>query len=173
MFNTRNIVFLFVNLSLGLSVIFSYIWGLNYFNEPDLLWGDVNPDHIPFIFISMILGALGYIIFSTYFLFVKKLSNLQFNDFRIVIYLYISILFFSSLWMPLSILYLETDNKFALYSVLLCLYLVGFSSLLLLKFIFNNKLRNSIMWKISVVGGFQFVFHTLIIDAVYWGINFV
>ena len=121
----------------------------------------------------MILGALGYIIFSTYFLFVKKLSSLQFNDFRIVIYLYISILFFSSLWMPLSILYLETDNKFALYSVLLCLYLVGFSSLLLLKFIFNNKLRNSIMWKISVVGGFQFVFHTLIIDAVYWGINFV
>ena len=82
MFNTRNIVFLFVNLSLGLSVIFSYIWGLNYFNEPDLLWGEVNPDYIPFIFISMILGALGYIIFSTYFLFVKKLSNLQFNDFR-------------------------------------------------------------------------------------------
>ena len=121
----------------------------------------------------MILGAFGYMFFSSYFLFVKKLSNLQFNDFRRVIYFYIAILFFSSLWMPLSILYLETDNKFALYSVLLCLYLVGFSSLLLLKFIFNNKLENSIMWKLSVAGGFQFVFHTLIIDAVYWGINFV
>tara|TARA_Y100001970_G_scaffold80043_1_gene101685 strand:+ start:14842 stop:15363 length:522 start_codon:yes stop_codon:yes gene_type:complete len=173
MLNTRNIVFLFVNLSLGLSVIISYIWGLNYFSEPDLLWGDINPDHIPFIFISMILSAFGYMFFSSYFLFVKKLSNLQFNDFRRVIYFYIAILFFSSLWMPLSILYLETDNKFALYSVLLCLYLVGFSSLLLLKFIFNNKLENSIMWKLSVAGGFQFVFHTLIIDAVYWGINFV
>ena len=65
------------------------------------------------------------------------------------------------------------NNKIILLLVLLVLYVVAFSSLLLLKFIIENKQNNSLIWKLSVIGGIQFVFHTLIIDAVYWGWNFI
>jgi hypothetical protein len=75
--------------------------------------------------------------------------------------------------MPLSVLYLNTTNKLILVIDLLCLYIVGLSSLLLTKFIIDNKIENSLIWKFSVIGGLQFVFHTLIIDAIYWGVNFV
>ena len=173
MIKNRNIIFLLVNFLLGSTVIFSYIWGLQYASDPDQLWGDMNSNHIPYIVFSMLLGAIGYMTFSYFFLFIKKLSNLDTKNFKKLISLYVSILFFSSLWMPLSILYLENNNKIILLLVLLVLYVVAFSSLLLLKFIIENKQNNSLIWKLSVIGGIQFVFHTLIIDAVYWGWNFI
>ena len=173
MIRNRNIIFLLVNILLGSSVIFSYIWGLQYVDDPDRLWGNIRSNYIPYIVFSMLLGAIGYMAFSYFFLFVKKLSNFDTKNFKKLINLYISILFFSSLWMPLSILYVENNNKMILLLVLLVLYIVAFSSLLLLKFIIENKKNNSLTWKLSVVGGMQFVFHTLIIDAVYWGWNFV
>jgi hypothetical protein len=95
------------------------------------------------------------------------------SQFKYLITLYICILFSSSLWMPLSVFYLNTTNKLILVIDLLCLYIVGLSSLLLTKFIIDNKIENSLIWKFSVIGGLQFVFHTLIIDAIYWGVNFV
>jgi len=169
----RNIVFLLTNIILGLGVILSYLWGIIYNDDPSLLWGRVNENHIPYIVLSMLLGAIGYLIFSSFFLYIKKLNSLTFKQFKYLINLYICILFPSSLWMPLSVLYLNTGNKLILVTDLLCLYIVGLSSLLLTKFIIDNKIENSMIWKLSVIGGLQFVFHTLILDAVYWGINFV
>jgi len=169
----RNIVFLLTNIVLGLGVILSYLWGIIYNDDPSLLWGRVNENHIPYIVLSMLLGAIGYLIFSSFFLYIKKLNSLTFKQFKYLINLYICILFPSSLWMPLSVLYLNTGNKLILVTDLLCLYIVGLSSLLLTKFIIDNKIENSMIWKLSVIGGLQFVFHTLILDAVYWGINFV
>lgn len=173
MIKNRNIVFLLVNIILGLSVILSYIWGIIYNDDPSLLWGRVNVNHIPYIVLSMFLGAIGYLIFSFFFLCVKKLNSLTSNQFKYLMTLYICILFSSSLWMPLSVFYLNTTNKLILVIDLLCLYIVGLSSLLLTKFIIDNKIENSLIWKFSVIGGLQFVFHTLIIDAIYWGVNFV
>jgi len=158
---------------LGLGVILSYLWGIIYNDDPSLLWGRVNENHIPYIVLSMLLGAIGYLIFSSFFLYIKKLNSLTFKQFKYLINLYICILFPSSLWMPLSVLYLNTGNKLILVTDLLCLYIVGLSALLLTKFIIDNKIENSMIWKLSVIGGLQFVFHTLILDAVYWGINFV
>lgn len=173
MIKNRNIVFLLTNIILGLGVILSYLWGIIYNDDPSLLWGRVNENHIPYIVLSMLLGAIGYLIFSSFFLYIKKLNSLTFKQFKYLINLYICILFPSSLWMPLSVLYLNTGNKLILVTDLLCLYIVGLSSLLLTKFIIDNKIENSMIWKLSVIGGLQFVFHTLILDAVYWGINFV
>ena len=173
MIKNRNIVFLLTNIVLGLGVILSYLWGIIYNDDPSLLWGRVNENHIPYIVLSMLLGAIGYLIFSSFFLYIKKLNSLTFKQFKYLINLYICILFPSSLWMPLSVLYLNTGNKLILVTDLLCLYIVGLSALLLTKFIIDNKIENSMIWKLSVIGGLQFVFHTLILDAVYWGINFV
>ena len=173
MIKNRNIVFLLTNIILGLGVILSYLWGIIYNDDPSLLWGRVNENHIPYIVLSMLLGAIGYLIFSSFFLYIKKLNSLTFKQFKYLINLYICILFPSSLWMPLSVLYLNTGNKLILVTDLLCLYIVGLSALLLTKFIIDNKIENSMIWKLSVIGGLQFVFHTLILDAVYWGINFV
>ena len=173
MIKNRNIVFLLTNIILGLGVILSYLWGIISNDDPSLLWGRVNENHIPYIVLSMLLGAIGYLIFSSFFLYIKKLNSLTFKQFKYLINLYICILFPSSLWMPLSVLYLNTGNKLILVTDLLCLYIVGLSSLLLTKFIIDNKIENSMIWKLSVIGGLQFVFHTLILDAVYWGINFV
>ena len=48
MIKNRNIVFILVNIILGLSVMLSYIWGIIYNDDPSLLWGRVNVNHIPY-----------------------------------------------------------------------------------------------------------------------------
>tara|TARA_Y100001960_G_C14568799_1_gene774683 strand:- start:299 stop:826 length:528 start_codon:yes stop_codon:yes gene_type:complete len=175
MIKKRNILFLLVNLILGFAVILSYIWGLVYYPEyGSALWGKVETNNIPYIIFSMFLAAVGYFVFSFYFLNYKKFQTFNTLEYLYILSLYIVILFFSALWMPLSIGFINTNNNFFLILDLVSLYLVGISSLLLTIFLIQDKsLRRKLIWKLSVLGGFQFTFHTLIIDAIYWGMNFI
>ena len=175
MIKKRNILFLLVNLILGFAVILSYIWGLVYYPEyGSALWGKVETNNIPYIIFSMMLAAVGYFVFSFYFLNYKKFQTFNTLEYLYILSLYIVILFFSALWMPLSIGFINTNNNFFLILDLVSLYLVGISSLLLTIFLIQDKsLRRKLIWKLSVLGGFQFTFHTLIIDAIYWGMNFI
>tara|TARA_B100001123_G_C15224287_1_gene992567 strand:- start:335 stop:862 length:528 start_codon:yes stop_codon:yes gene_type:complete len=175
MIKKRNILFLLVNLILGFAVILSYIWGLVYYPEyGSALWGKVETNNIPYIIFSMMLAAVGYFVFSFYFLKYKKFQTFNTLEYLYILSLYIVILFFSALWMPLSIGFINTNNNFFLILDLVSLYLVGISSLLLTIFLIQDKsLRRKLIWKLSVLGGFQFTFHTLIIDAIYWGMNFI
>ena len=175
MIKKRNILFLLVNLILGFAVILSYIWGLVYYPEyGSALWGKVETNNIPYIIFSMFLAAVGYFVFSFYFLNYKKFQTFNTLEYLYILSLYIVILFFSALWMPLSIGFINTNNNFFLILDLVSLYLVGISSLLLTIFLIQDKsLRRKLIWKLAVLGGFQFTFHTLIIDAIYWGMNFI
>ena len=175
MIKKRNILFLLVNLILGFAVILSYIWGLVYYPEyGSALWGKIETNNIPYIIFSMLLAAVGYFVFSFYFLNYKKFQTFNTLEYLYILSLYIVILFFSALWMPLSIGFINTNNNFFLILDLVSLYLVGISSLLLTIFLIQDKsLRRKLIWKLSVLGGFQFTFHTLIIDAIYWGMNFI
>jgi len=175
MIKKRNILFLLVNLILGFAVILSYIWGLVYYPEyGSALWGKVETNNIPYIIFSMLLAAVGYFVFSFYFLNYKKFQTFNTLEYLYILSLYIVILFFSALWMPLSIGFINTNNNLFLILDLVSLYLVGISSLLLTIFLIQDKsLRRKLIWKLSVLGGFQFTFHTLIIDAIYWGMNFI
>ena len=175
MTKNRNLYFLLVNLILGFAVILSYIWGLVYYPEyGTALWGDIETSYIPYIIFSMLLAALGYFVFSLYFINYKKFQTLNTSEYIYILSLYIVILFFSALWMPLSIGFIDTNNNLFLILDLISLYLVGISSLLLTIFLIQDKsLRRKLIWKLSVLGGFQFTFHTLIIDAIYWGMNFI
>tara|TARA_Y100000590_G_C15609684_1_gene973354 strand:+ start:694 stop:1221 length:528 start_codon:yes stop_codon:yes gene_type:complete len=175
MIKKRNILFLLVNLILGFAVILSYIWGLVYYPEyGSALWGKVETNNIPYIIFSMMLAAVGYFVFSFYFLKYKKFQTFNTLEYLYILSLYIVILFFSALWMPLSIGFINTNNNFFLILDLVSLYLVGISSLLLTIFLIQDKsLRRKLIWKLAVLGGFQFTFHTLIIDAIYWGMNFI
>tara|TARA_B100000029_G_scaffold108944_1_gene100395 strand:+ start:10079 stop:10606 length:528 start_codon:yes stop_codon:yes gene_type:complete len=175
MIKKRNILFLLVNLILGFAVILSYIWGLVYYPEyGSALWGKIETNNIPYIIFSMLLAAVGYFVFSFYFLNYKKFQTFNTLEYLYILSLYIVILFFSALWMPLSIGFINTNNNLFLILDLVSLYLVGISSLLLTIFLIQDKsLRRKLIWKLSVLGGFQFTFHTLIIDAIYWGMNFI
>ena len=175
MIKNRNLCFLLVNLILGFAVILSYIWGLVYYPEyGTALWGNIETSYIPYIIFSMLLAALGYFVFSFYFINYKKFQTLNASEYIYILSLYIVILFFSALWMPLSIGFIDTNNNFFLILDLVSLYLVGISSLLLTIFLLQDKImRRKLIWKLSVLGGFQFTFHTLIIDAIYWGMNFI
>ncbi len=76
--------------------------------------------------------------------------------------------------MPFSIGFIHTNNNFFLILDLFSLYLVGVSFLLLTIFLIQDKvMRRRLIWKLSVLGGLQFTFHTLLIDAIYWGVNFI
>ena len=175
MIKNRNLFFLLVNFILGSTVILSYIWGLVFYPEYDsALWGKIDTDYIPYIIFSMFLAAIGYFIFSFYLICFKKFQTLRISQYIYILSLYIVILFFSTLWMPFSIGFIHTNNNFFLILDLFSLYLVGVSSLLLTIFLIQDKvMRRRLIWKLSVLGGLQFTFHTLLIDAIYWGVNFI
>ena len=112
MTKNRNLYFLLVNLILGFAVILSYIWGLVYYPEyGTALWGNIETSYIPYIIFSMLLAALGYFVFSFYFINYKKFQTLNASEYIYILSLYIVILFFSALWMPLSIGFIDTNNN--------------------------------------------------------------
>lgn len=95
MIKNRNLFFLLVNFILGSTVILSYIWGLVFYPEyGSALWGKIDTDYIPYIIFSMFLAAIGYFIFSFYFICFKKFQTLRISQYIYILSLYIVILFF-------------------------------------------------------------------------------
>jgi len=169
----EKLVLLSINLIAGGSVIGSYIQGLmSHTENRSALWGNVPSSLIPFYTISMATAAAGYLIFTSYLIFFidpdkSKISG-RFS-FRVFNWLYLIILIFSALWMPLTFMMLDKPSAFLWLTIRFILAVVGLGSIGFLAAIFTLQPAGP-AWvhRAALIGCVLFAFQTAILDAIVW-----
>ncbi len=172
------IILLCINIIGGVSVIGSYIFGINA--QPagaDALWGGV-PENIRVVYtVSMFIAAAGYFAFLYYILVKINLAGTgAVNAFSYGVFhlIFIAILLPSALWMPLTNLYLANPGPFYFAGVVLVLAMVGIGSLCLLMAILKLRpVYPGLSRWLAIAGSAYFTFHTLVLDAVIWPVLFL
>ena len=169
--NTRLSLFV-INGLLGTTVLLSYIWGVSSAEDPLALWGKMPEEYISYITGSMLIAALGYIIFTLYVAFGRDITNSEkpFYQYNLT---YIILLASASIWMPLTVLYVDTSSFIYWILIVLSLYMVGFMSCFMTYLLIKSIPKSNNKWKnIAIGGSIWFIFHTLILDAIMWVIYF-
>ncbi len=169
-------ILLVINLLGGTAVIGSYVWGLiTHPGTGSLLWGSVPAAAIPFYAASMILGAIGFLVFTAYLLFgldpakVKISIRAGFGGFRT---LYLLILVPSALWMPLTYATLAAPSNLLWFGIRLVLMLVGLGGLGMLSALLSIQPRSRRLLA-AFIGCIFFCIQTVLIDALIWPNFFV
>jgi hypothetical protein len=169
-------ILLGINILGGTAVLGSYAWGLiAHPGTGGLLWGNVPAGAIPFYVASMILAAIGYILFTVYLLFildpVKVKINIRagFNGFRT---LYLLILIPSALWMPLTYAMIAAPSNLIWFGIRLALMLVGLGGLGMLSALLSIQPRSRLLLA-AFIGCIFFCIQTVLLDALVWPNFFV
>ena len=171
--NRQKIVLLLINITGGIAVIGSYIYGLNAgTGGTSVLWGGVPENIQPVYAVSMVLSAVSYFAFLYCLLFKldpEEITIYKKFGYSLYYWIFIAILLPSALWMPLTNLYVA--NPVTVYWILIriVLFVVGFASLALALAIYNSSADIKGLSRLAAIGGsVYFTFHTLILDAVVW-----
>ncbi|MDD3648462.1 MAG: hypothetical protein PHS44_08280 [Candidatus Dojkabacteria bacterium] len=163
---------LWIILLFGSLVLLSYILVLgNFPGGTDAFWGSMPEKYLSPYYVSMLLSAFGYFIFTSFILVridskTFKVTSLGYKVFWI---LYLFLLVPSALWTPLVRIYLDENTTLLWVVIRLVLILVGLATLGVLLILLNsrNKYRGMYYW-LSVVSAVFFFFHTGILDAFVW-----
>ena len=168
---SRQLTFLALNVIGGISVIGSYIYGLNAQDGgADALWGGVPESTRIFYFVSMVVSALGYFAFLYLILFRVALKESSFGVFYLIFAL---ILIPSAFWMPLTNIYLNNPSESLWLVVRGVLLVVGLASITLLWALLRiNKGKDGLVYRLAILGAGYFAFHTTILDALIWPVLF-
>ena len=156
--NSRLSLFV-INGLLGTSVLLSYIWGVYSAEDPMALWGKMPEAYITYITGSMFIAALGYIIYTLYIAFGRDIINSD-NSFYQFNLTYIIILVSASVWMPLTVLYVDTSSLFYWILIVVSLYIVGFMSCFMTYLLIKSYPKNNLWKNIAIGGSIWFIFHT-------------
>ena len=169
-------VLLWINLLGGSAVIGSYAWGiLTHPGTGNLLWGNIPLAAIPPYIISLLFGALGYLLFTRYLLFYFKPTEMTVQikaGFRGLHILYLLILIPSAFWMPLAYTMLSSPSNLLWFCIRFTLLLVGLGALEMV-FAFLSIRPRSRLLNAGITSSIFFCFHTAIIDAFIWPGYFV
>ncbi len=171
--SSQKVILIFINITGGILVIGSYIYGLNVQSAGTaVLWGGV-PDNIqPVYAVSMILSAIGYFAFLYYLLFKIDPADVLVSGkfgYSLFYWIFIAILLPSAFWMPLTNLYVV--NPVIIYWILIraVLFMVGLASLALALAVYKTfPVTKGISRPAAIAGSIYFTFHTLILDAIVW-----
>jgi hypothetical protein len=174
---TQQLILLAINITGGIAVIGSYIFGIRA--QPggaNTLWGGVPSNIRPVYGISMILSALGYFAFLYFILFEivpdEVLIGSRFG-FSLFYAIFLVILLPSALWMPLTNLYVGKPNRGIKSGVRTVLGLVGLASIALAWAILSLETKTpSVPYWLAVAGSSYFAFHTAILDGIIWSVLF-
>ena len=165
--NTRLFMFV-INGVLGITVLLSYIWGAYAAEDPSALWGEMPEQYITYIICSMFIAAIGYILYSLYIAYGREISLLERPFYKYNLN-YIILLISASLWMPLTVFYVDTSSSIYWILLVISLYIVGFMSCYMTYLLIKSTPTNNNNWKFfSILGSIWFTFHTLILDAMLW-----
>lgn len=162
-----------VNFFGGVAVLGSYAHGL--LTHPDTrgqLWGDVPDGLRPLYTVTMLCAAIGYFLFSYYFVVCLGPSRVQVGDrnrFSLMTALYALVLVASALWMPLSFAMLAAPSDALWIAIRVDLALVGLGSLGLLALLFAlpDRPRGLAGW-LALSGLVCFCLQTAFLDALVW-----
>ncbi len=166
-------LFLAINVLGGLAVLGSYAQGLG--SHPELrqaMWGGVPETWKPVYTVSMLLAAVGYFPTFSYFLLGLDAQRARFGErfgFGLVNALYVGVLLPSALWMPLTVVMLQSPSTLTWVAIRVVLALVGLSALgLLVALLRVRQAPRGLWWGLAVVGLLPFCFQTAFLDALVW-----
>lgn len=163
---------LWLNVLGGSAVLGSYAWGLG--GHPELrgaLWGGVPEALRPLYTASMLLAAAGYFAFSFYVFFRLapervSVGRLGFGVFHA---LYALILLPSALWLPLTLVMLESPSDARWLAVRAVLALVAVGSLgLVAALALARPAPARVARAVALAGALAFSFQTALLDALVW-----
>ncbi len=168
---------LWINLLGGLAVLGSYAYELlTHPGQGALLWGKVPAWLRPYYTGSMLAAAVGYFLFTTFFLFNTDPNYLRIAHrfhFSLLNWLYALILIPSAFWMPLTFAMLQRPDNDTWVAIRLVLAVVGLASLgLLASLLFLRPQRPAWHYWLAVVGSAAFCVQTAVLDAVVWPVFF-
>ena len=165
-------VFLIVNLVGGFLVLGGY--GFFLITNPETsarLWGDIPEAWKAYFFASMLISAIGYIIFFVYVLvgggvFVKPvygLFNIQFITILVSVFLIMA-----ALWIPLTISMLDDPGRPLGILIKIVLWGASLSSIgITLSLLTAHNINPGYHW-LAVFGIGYLAFHCTILDAIIW-----
>lgn len=155
----------------GFAVLASYVWGvLAHPGTAGLLWGNIPPKAIPYYTASMLLAALGFLVFTHYLLLSLDLGREKINlprGYRSFLVLYGLILIPSALWVPLIYWMLDHPGDLVWLAIRLVLFLVGLGALGMMSALLNIQPRSPRLLA-AVIGCIFFCIQTVLLDAFVW-----
>jgi hypothetical protein len=141
-----------------------------------VLWGGVPENIRPFYTANMFVAAAGYFAFVFFTLF--RLSPTEARvfgrfGFGLFNFIYAAILLPSALWMPLSLLAVETASPALVWVVRLVLAVVALASLgLFISLLVVKPAQPRWAQTLAVIGSIAFCVQTVLLDAIIWGALF-
>jgi hypothetical protein len=176
--NAPRLVLLIINIIGGAAVLGSYIMGLKtHTGGADALWGGVPLRIRPAYGVSMILSAVGYLAFAYFILFKLDSTNTLIAGklgYGFLSILFVLILGASTLWMPLTYVYIGHPTTSIWIGIRVVLLIVGLSSCTLVWALLNlkNGAGGLAYWWLAIAGSAYFAFHTTVLDALTWPVLF-
>jgi len=165
--------FLRLNAVGGACVLASYVWGLSALasSEPGL-WGGVPVSWRPAYTLNMVLAAVGYFPFTSYWAFAVAPERVRFAvglGFGALRAAYAAILFPSALWLPLTVAYLRDPAPWTWWAIRLDLALVAIGSLGVLAALLTLETPPAPRWRrVAIAGCVPFALQTVVLDAALW-----
>tara|TARA_Y100000739_G_C20538382_1_gene432378 strand:+ start:174 stop:710 length:537 start_codon:yes stop_codon:yes gene_type:complete len=171
--NKQLILFYCINILGGLSVLTSYAHAL--LTNPltrIYLWGNVPLAIRSYYTIFMFLAAGGYFFFTSYILFYINVDNVKLfgkYSFWFINALYAGIILPSAIWIYLTFAMISNPSPFLWLTIRLVLFIVGFSSMILLSsFFMSNFEKTNWLYIASIIGLTFFCIQTMLLDAIIW-----
>lgn len=170
---TKQIIFIAINLIGGILVLGSYAYTLKAGSEgQNALWGGVPNTSRGFYTISMFLSALSFFIFTSFILFKvnpKEGSIGSLSVYLLFFVFYFLILLPSAAWTPLTLLFIGSQNKTIWVLIRIILFLVALGSLgVLITLLFLKPKPSGVFYWSAITGIIIFFLHTFVLDALVW-----
>ena len=169
----EQIILLIINIIGGAAVIGSYVFGVRgKSGSADRLWGGMPQKVRPVYYVSMLLSAIGYFFFIYFLLFQVESESVLIADslgYWIFYIIFIGMLGFSALWMPLTNKMANEPKKSTWIWVRTVLVMVGLFSCALYWAILSIQEGNQgVAYWLAVAGSGYFAFHTTVLDMLFW-----
>lgn len=170
--NTRQIIFIILNIIGGILVIGSYIYGLKTQGNGNALWGGV-PGNIKKVYTaSIFISALTFFVFTLFILL--KVYTSEYKVFGLSSQIAFSVMYFlvlipSAFWMPLTYAMVQNPSNLVWIGVraVLAIVALGALGILVSLLALSPKPTGAFYWS-AIATIAYFFFHTGVLDALLW-----
>ena len=173
-------IFLIVNIIGGTAVLGSYWLGISYYiDEPDSLWGGINGSLRIFFTVSMLPAALGYLAFVYFMIFKAGVDAFSVSSLfgqqtqhapSVICALFLTA---STIWMPATIAYVNSQEWSWWMTAVLSLWATGFALVGLSNMFYANT-TGSDGWarNLALIGLVYITFNCVVLEAIIWVLKF-